>query len=243
MNTTLTKHEKARYGRQILLEDVGEQGQEKLKRAKVLIVGAGGLGSPLALYLCAAGVGTLGIIDDDHVAESNLQRQVLYTTMDVGRSKVEAAAERLSALNPNVIIQTYRQRLQPGNALDVLQDYDIILDGCDNISTRYLINDSCVKLDKVYVYGSISEFRGQVSVFNYRGGPTYRCLYPEPESIEEKTEPSGVLGVLPGVVATIQASEAIKIICEAGMPLSGQLLLIDLLSNTFEKIGLSRQSR
>lgn len=239
----LTEHEKARYARQILLKDVGEKGQEKLRKARVLIVGAGGLGSPLALYMCAAGVGTLGIIDDDQVAESNLQRQVLYTTHDVKRSKVEVAAERLSAMNPHVTIRTYCKRLESANAVEVFQDYDIILDGCDNLSTRYLINDTCVQLDKVYVYGAISEFRGQVSVFNYHGGPTYRCLYPVIDGIERKTEPQGVLGALPGVVATIQASEVMKLICEIGTPLSGEVLLIDLLTNQFEKIELSRQCR
>jgi molybdopterin/thiamine biosynthesis adenylyltransferase len=239
----LTEYEKARYARQILLKDVGEPGQEQLKKARVLIVGAGGLGSPLALYLCAAGVGTLGIIDDDRVAESNLQRQVLYTTEDVKQSKVKVAAKRLASLNPNVDIRTYSHLLQPEIAAEIIKDYDIVLDGCDNLATRYLINDTCVQLDKVYVYGAISEFRGQVAVFNYRGGPTYRCLFPETEGMENNPAPQGVLGSLPGVVATIQATEAIKLICGIGTPLSGQVLLIDLLTNKFDKIGLQRQCK
>ena len=241
MDNMLTEHEKARYARQILLKEVGERGQEKLKKARVLIVGVGGLGSPLAFYMGAAGVGTLGLIDDDQVAESNLQRQILYTTGDVQRNKVEVAAQRVEELNPYVRVQTYNYRLDSENAPEVLQDYDIILDGCDNLATRYLINDICVKLDKVYVHGAISEFRGQVSVFNHSGGPTYRCLYPGAEGVEGIAETTGVLGALPGVVATIQASEAIKIICGIGTPLSGQLLLIDLLKNQFEKICFKRQ--
>jgi molybdopterin/thiamine biosynthesis adenylyltransferase len=237
----LSEQEKARYARQILLQDIGLEGQEKIKKASVLVVGVGGLGSALTLYMCAAGVGTLGIIDDDKVAESNLQRQVLYTTQDVGRNKVEAAAERLAALNPNVSIRSHCFRLQQSNAAQILQDYDIIVDGCDNLSTRYLINDTCVNLNKVYVYGAIAEFTGQVAVFNYCGGPTYRCLYPSGANLEEKAEPPGVIGALPGVVATIQASEAIKLICGVGASLSGQVLLIDLLANQFDKIVLQRQ--
>lgn len=237
----LTEQEKARYGRQILLENVGESGQEKLKEARILIVGAGGLGSPLALYLCAAGVGTLGIIDDDRVAESNLQRQVLYSTEDVDKVKVVTAAEKLRAQNPHVTIKTYQDRLQPLNAAKVIKDYDIIMDGCDNYSTRYLVNDTCVELDKVFIYGAVSGFQGQVSLFNYRGGPTYRCLYPMAEGAGENTQSLSVLGTLPGVVATIQATEAIKLVCGVGTPLSGWVLLIDLLTNQFQKIALKRQ--
>lgn len=237
----LTEKEKKRYSRQILLKNIGEKGQEKLKAAKVLIVGAGGLGSPLALYMCAAGIGTLGVIDDDQVAESNLQRQVLYTSEDVNLNKVEAAARRLKALNPYVNVQTYCDRLQSGNAQEVIQEYDLILDGCDNYTTRYLINDICVKLDKVFIYGTVAEYNGQVSVFNYSGGPTYRCLYPEAGRVEESQEPLGVFGALPGIVASIQAAEAIKYICGVGTLLSGYVLLIDLLTNQFEKIMLKRQ--
>ncbi len=237
----LTEQEKSRYARQILLRGVGEQGQEKLKKAKILIVGAGGLGSPLALYLCAAGIGTLGLIDDDLVAESNLQRQVLYTTEDVDKDKVGIAAERLRAQNPNVVIKSYRDRLQPENACKIIRDYDIVLDGCDNLSTRYLINDTCVELDKVYIYGAVSDYRGQVAVFNYNGGPSYRCLYPSAELTDQTSAPQGVLGTLPGVVATLQASEAIKVICGLGTCLSGWILIIDLLTCQFEKIALERQ--
>jgi adenylyltransferase/sulfurtransferase len=237
----LSEQEKARYARQILLQDIGEEGQEKIRKARVLVVGVGGLGSASTLYMCAAGVGKLGIIDDDRVAESNLQRQVLYTTEDVGRNKVEAAAERLAALNPNVLIRSYCSRLLADNAAEIFRDYDIILDGCDNLSTRYLISDTCVDLNKVYVYGAIAEFRGQVAVFNYSGGPTYRCLYPSVAKLEEKPEPPGVIGALPGVVAAIQASETLKLICGVGVSLSGQVLLIDLLTNQFDKICLKRR--
>lgn len=233
--------QKNRYNRQIMLKGVGQSGQEKLRRARVLIVGVGGLGSPLALYLCAAGIGSLGLVDDDLVAESNLQRQILYATPDVGRPKVEVASARLQKLNPEVAITAWNLRLSPENAAEIIGAYDIVVDGCDNFATRYLINDTCVGLGKIYVYGAISGWSGQVSLFNYQGGPTYRCLYPEEKTIEEAQDPQGVMGALPGQVATLQAAEVFKVVCGIGTPLSGAVLLIDLLAGSFKKIALARQ--
>jgi adenylyltransferase/sulfurtransferase len=237
----LTHMQKNRYARQIMLKGVGESGQEKLRQARVLIVGVGGLGCPLALYLCAAGIGSLGLIDDDLVAESNLQRQILYATPDVGRPKVEVASARLQKLNPEVAITAWNQRLSPENAAEIIGVHDIVVDGCDNFATRYLINDTCVSLGKVYVYGAISGWSGQVSLFNYRNGPTYRCLFPEERPIEEVQGAMGVMGALPGQVATLQAAEVFKIVCGVGTPLSGVVLLIDLLTGSFETIALARQ--
>lgn len=233
--------EKERYARHIVLDGVGEIGQRKLKKARVLIVGVGGLGSPLALYLAAAGVGTIGLVDNDQVSESNLQRQVIYSTADVGRPKVEVARERLLALNPHVEISASECRLCEENVLQLVADYDMVLDGCDNLFTRYLINDACVRLGKVYVYGAIREYSGQVSVFNFQDGPTYRCLYPYSESVKSASQPQGVVGVLPGLVASLQGAETIKLITGVGSPLSGELMLIDLLSSTFQKVTLARQ--
>src|SRR6186713_2681158 len=217
----LTAAERQRYSRHLLLPEVGEEGQRRLKAARVLCVGAGGLGSPAALYLAAAGVGTLGLIDFDTVDFSNLQRQVLYSTEDVGRPKLQAAQDRLLGLNPNIKVVKHETMLNSSNALDIFKDYDIIVDGADNFPTRYLTNDACVLLGKPNVYGSIFRFDGQVSIFATKNGPCYRCLYPEPPppGLVPSCAEGGVLGVLPGVVGTIQATEAIKLIIQQGEPL------------------------
>ncbi|HWY13262.1 MAG TPA: HesA/MoeB/ThiF family protein [Bacteroidia bacterium] len=235
----LSKEEKERYSRHLILEGFGEEAQLKLKNAKVLVVGAGGLGCPALLYLSAAGVGTIGIIDDDIVSESNLQRQILFSIEDVGKQKVLSAKAKLNSQNPFIQIETYFKRINAENACDIIKNYDLVLDSSDNFATRYLLNDACVILNKPLVYGSIYKFEGQVSVFNYKNGPTYRCLFPEPPNEGEMPACGevGVLGVLPGITGTWQATEAIKIITEIGEPLSGKLLRFELLSNsisTFE---------
>ncbi len=214
----LTGDEVRRYSRHLIMPEVGVEGQRKIKAAKVLCVGAGGLGSPAALYLAAAGVGTLGLVDFDTVDFSNLQRQVLYSTSDVGRPKLQAAAERLQGLNPNVKVVAHETMLNSSNALEIFKHYDIIVDGADNFPTRYLVNDACVLLGKPNVYGSIFRFDGQVSIFATKNGPCYRCLYPEPPppGLVPSCAEGGVLGVLPGVVGTIQATEAIKLIIQGG---------------------------
>lgn len=228
----------SRYSRQIILPEVGLTGQAKLTNASVLVVGAGGLGCPVLLYLAAAGVGRLGIIDADKVDITNLQRQVLYVTEDEGKSKAETAAQRLSALNPEINIDVYPVWLSKENALDIFSSYDIVVDGSDNFATRYLVNDACVMLKKPLVFGSIFKFVGQVSVFNYKGGPTYRCLFPEPPAAGEVPNCSeiGVIGVLPGIIGTLQANEVIKIILEKGDVLSGVLYMYDALSNDIQKL-------
>ncbi|MDQ3281710.1 MAG: molybdopterin-synthase adenylyltransferase MoeB [Acidobacteriota bacterium] len=232
-----------RYARQITLPEIGTAGQEKLRRASVLIVGAGGLGSPVALYLAAAGVGTIGLVDFDRVDATNLHRQILYGTSSVGRKKLEAARERLEDLNDEVRIVTHDARLTSENALEILRGYDVVIDGTDNFATRYLVNDACVLLAKPNVYGSIYRFDGQVSVFATNDGPCYRCLYPDPPP--PHTVPScaegGVLGVLPGVVGTLQATEAIKLITGAGETLAGRLLLFDALRMTFRTVKVRRR--
>ena len=217
-------------------------GQQRLKGGSVLCVGAGGLGSPAALYLAAAGVGTLGIIDFDAVDESNLQRQILHGTPDVGRSKLQSARDRLTAINPEVRVETYETRLTSANALELFKDYDVILDGTDNFATRYLVNDACVLLKKPNAYGSIFRFEGQASVFATVGGPCYRCLYPEPPppGLVPSCAEGGVLGVLPGVIGTIQATEAMKLILGAGSTLVGRLLLYDAWSMKFRELKLRR---
>lgn len=218
-----------RYNRQIILSEIGEEGQKRLKEARVLIVGVGGLGSPIALYLAGAGVGHIGLVDDDVVSESNLQRQVLYTEGEVGLPKAIQAQKRLQALNGTLQIDAYPTRLTSDNAVSIMADYDIIVDGCDNFATRYLINDVCVRLNKIYVYGAIRAFDGQVSVFNYRGGKTYRDLFPdEAEMLSMPHPPKGVLGVTPGLVGCVEAGEVLKIICGYGEVLSGKLWHIDL---------------
>ena len=217
-----------RYDRQMILPEIGEDGQQKLKQAKVLIVGVGGLGSPIALYLTGAGVGCIGLVDDDVVSISNLQRQVLYSEKELGKPKAICAAERLSALNSEITIRTYPIRLTEENAQEIISQYDIVVDGCDNFSTRYLINDICVKWGKVYVYGAIRAFEGQVSVFNYQGGPDYRHFFPdETEMLSMPHPPKGVLGVTPGIIGCAEAAEVLKIIGEYGEVLSGKLWTIN----------------
>lgn len=219
-----------RYDRQILLPEIGEEGQEKLKAAKVLIVGVGGLGSPIALYLAGAGVGTIGLVDDDVVSISNLQRQVLYSEEELGDFKAVCAAMRLTALNSEIKINSCPGRLSKENAQELINTYDIIVDGCDNFVTRYLINDSCMALGKPYVYGAISGFEGQVSVFNYGDNPkNYRDLYPDEEEMLRLPPPSkGVMGVTPAITGSVQATEVLKIICGFGEVLAGKLWTIDL---------------
>ena len=218
-----------RYNRQIMLPEIGENGQKKLKNAKVLIVGIGGLGSSITLYLTGAGVGNIGLIDDDVVSESNLQRQILYSETEIGMPKAIQAQKRLNALNSQIIIEAYNTRLTKDNAEKIIGKYDIVVDGCDNFNTRYIINDTCVKLGKTYVYGAIRAFYGQVSTFNYHGGKTYRDLFPdEEEMLSMPAPPKGVIGVTPGIVGCVQANEVIKIICGFGEILSGKLWYIDL---------------
>ncbi len=221
-----------RYSRHLLLGEVGIEGQRRLRASKVLIIGAGGLGSPTALYLAAAGVGEIGLVDFDRVDASNLQRQILYTTADVGERKVEAARDHLRALNPGVVVRIHETTLSRDNALEILRPYDVIVDGTDNFSTRYLVNDACVLLGKPNVYGSIYRFEGQATVFDARAGPCYRCLFPEPPppGAVPSCGEAGVLGVLPGFVGMVQATEAVKQILKIGEPLVGRLLLYDALA-------------
>jgi len=238
----LNKDELVRYNRHIMLPEVGIKGQEKLKRAKILVVGAGGLGSPACLYLAAAGVGTLGIIDSDSVDVSNLQRQILFGSSDVGRPKVLSAQDRIREINPHVHVEVFKERLTSRNALDVLRNFDVIVDGSDNFPTRYLVNDACVMLNKPCVYGSIFRFEGQASVFWAEKGACYRCLYPEPPppgSVPSCAE-GGVLGVLPGIIGSIQANEAIKLILGTGETLVNRLLLFDALAMSFRELNLGK---
>ena len=230
--------ETARYSRHLLLPEIGLPGQQKLKAARVLVVGCGGLGCPVLQYLAAAGVGTLGLLDFDTVDDSNLQRQVLYATADVGRPKAVVAAEKLRAQNPFIDLQTHQLVLSAANALDLFAGYGLVVDCSDNFATRYLVNDACVVLGKPLVFGAIYKFEGQVSVFNYQQGPTYRCLYPQPPAPADAPNCAeiGVLGVLPGLVGTMQATEALKIILGLGDVLSGRLLLVDALSMRFQTI-------
>src|SRR3984957_3004571 len=239
---TLTKEEILRYSRHLIIPEVGIEGQQKLKAAKVLLIGAGGLGAPLGLYLAAAGVGRIGLVDFDVVDFTNLQRQVIHTTADVGRNKIDSAAEKMTAINPNVTIVKHEVALSSENALDILKDYDIVVDGTDNFPTRYLVNDACVLLGKPNVYGSIFRFEGQATVFAYEGGPCYRCLYPEPPppGLVPSCAEGGVLGVLPGIVGSIQAMETIKLILGIGQPLVGRLLRFDALAMTFKEYRLRK---
>jgi molybdopterin/thiamine biosynthesis adenylyltransferase/rhodanese-related sulfurtransferase len=238
----LSKEEILRYSRHLIMPEVGMDGQLKLKQARVLLIGTGGLGAPLGLYLAAAGVGRLGLVDFDVVDFTNLQRQVTFSTSDVGRSKLAAAKDRLSALNPEIQFDTYETRLTSANALEILRGYDIVVDGTDNFPTRYLVNDACVLLGKPNVYGSIFRFEGQATVFNYPGGPCYRCLYPEPPppGLVPSCAEGGVLGVLPGIVGAIQAMETIKLILRKGEPLAGRLLLFDALAMRFRELKLRK---
>jgi adenylyltransferase/sulfurtransferase len=240
----LSRDEVFRYSRHLLIPEVGMEGQRKLKAARVLSVGAGGLGSPVSMYLAAAGIGTIGIVDFDTVDLSNLQRQLLHSTSDVGRPKLDSATDRLNELNPGVRVEAHRIVLTSENALDLIGQYDIVIDGTDNFPTRYLINDACVMLGKPCVYGSIFRFEGQVSVFAAKDGPCYRCLYPEPPppGLVPSCAEGGVLGVLPGVIGTIQATEAIKLIIGAGEPLVGRLLVFDALKMRFRELKLRRDS-
>ncbi|MGD0740976.1 MAG: molybdopterin-synthase adenylyltransferase MoeB [Terracidiphilus sp.] len=238
----LTKDELSRYSRHLILPEVGEEGQRKLKAARVLCVGTGGLGSPLALYLAAAGVGTLGLVDFDVVDASNLQRQIIHSTADIGRKKLDSAAEKLKALNPDVNLIKHDTLLSSANALDILRDYDVIADGTDNFPTRYLVNDACVLLGKPNAYGSIFRFEGQASVFATKDGPCYRCLYPEPPppGLVFSCAEGGVLGILPGLVGVIQATETIKLILGKGSTLAGRLLLVDALNMRFRELKLRK---
>ena len=228
----LSTDEVLRYQRHLTLPNFGEAAQRKLKQAKVLVIGAGGLGCPVLQYLAAAGVGTLGIVDDDIVSSSNLQRQILFTESEVGQRKAEVAADRLQAMNPHIRCVPYVTRLGLDNALELIGEYDVIVDGTDNFPTRYLINDACVLADKPLVYGALYTFQGQASVFNLDGGPTYRCIFPEPPRPEDAPNCSeiGVVGVLPGIIGVIQATETIKVITGVGEPLSGKLLTFDALT-------------
>jgi adenylyltransferase/sulfurtransferase len=244
---TFSKAELERYSRHIILPEFGIEGQEKLSKAKVLVIGAGGLGSPLLLYLAAAGIGHIGIVDFDVVAESNLQRQILYCLKDVGKSKVEIAKNRLIALNQHIEIQTYNTELDAANALQIMSDYDVVADGTDNFPTRYLVNDACVLLKKPNVYASIFRFEGQVSVFNYAfpdgsKGPQYRDLFPSPPppGLVPSCAEGGVLGVLPGIIGSIQCNEVIKVISGMGDPLAGRLFLFDALSFTTRILRINK---
>ncbi len=238
----LTTDDLARYSRHLILPEVGMEGQQRLKAAKVLCVGTGGLGSPLALYLAAAGIGTLGLVDFDVVDASNLQRQIIHSTKDIGRKKLDSAAEKLLALNPALNVVKHDTMLSSANALDILKDYDIVADGTDNFPTRYLVNDACVLLGKPNVYGSIFRFEGQASVFATDEGPCYRCLYPEPPppGLVPSCAEGGVLGILPGLVGVIQATEVIKLILGNGQPLIGRLLLVDALNMRFRELKLRK---
>jgi len=238
----LTQDDLVRYSRHLILPEVGQEGQRKLKAARVLCVGTGGLGSPLALYLAAAGVGTLGLVDFDVVDVSNLQRQIIHSTADIGRKKLDSAAEKLKALNPELNVIKHDTLLSSANALDILKDYDVVADGTDNFPTRYLVNDACVLLGKPNAYGSIFRFEGQASVFATKDGPCYRCLYPEPPppGLVPSCAEGGVLGILPGLVGVIQATEVIKLILGKGEPLIGRLLLVDALNMRFRQLKLHK---
>jgi len=238
----LSKEEIRRYGRHLIIPEVGMEGQKKLKASSVLLVGTGGLGSPLCLYLAAAGVGRIGLVDFDQVDYSNLQRQVIFSVRDIGRPKLEAAKDRILEINPNTQVDSYETKLSSENALDIIRGYDLVVDGTDNFPTRYLVNDACVLLGKANVYGSIFRFEGQVSVFDAKRGPCYRCLYPEPPppGLVPSCAEGGVLGILPGVVGTLQATETTKLILGKGVPLVGRLLLFDALNMKFRELKLMK---
>lgn len=237
----MTEEENIRYNRQIILSSWGVEAQEKVKASRVLVVGAGGLGCPVLSYLAAAGVGTLGIMDFDEVEVSNLQRQVIYNMNDIGMNKAVVASQKIKGFNPLVKIVTIEEGLEKSNALDIIKQYDVIVDATDNFETRYLINDACVILNKPFVFASILGFEGQVSVFNYNNGPTYRCLYPEPPAPENapNCNDNGVLGTLAGTIGCIQANEVLKVISGVGETLSGKLLVVDLLNNRFTNFSIS----
>src|SRR5215831_16637000 len=239
---TLSKDEILRYSRHLIIPEVGIEGQKKLKAASVLLVGTGGLGAPLGLYLAAAGIGRIGLVDFDTVDFTNLQRQVIHFTGDVGRKKLDSAAEKMLALNPHLKITRHEVALSSENALDILKDYDLIIDGTDNFPTRYLVNDACVLLKKPNVYGSIFRFEGQATIFATEGGPCYRCLYPEPPppGLVPSCAEGGVLGILPGTIGLIQATEAVKLILGIGEPLVGRLMLYDALAMKFRELKLRK---
>lgn len=238
----LNEYQYARYTRHFLLPEIGVKGQEKISAAKVLVVGAGGLGSPIILYLAASGIGTLGIVEFDTVDESNLQRQILYGFSDIGLSKAMIASKRARAINPNINVITYNKKLNSGNVLKIFNDYDYIIDATDNLATRFLINDACILLGKTYVFGSIYNFEGQISVFGAKNGPCYRCLYPKPPKSEviPNSLDLGVFGILPAVVGSIQATEVIKLICNVGTPIIGRLLLYDALDMKLKEVELHK---
>jgi adenylyltransferase/sulfurtransferase len=241
----LTEQEFNRYVRHLNLQEIGIKGQEKIKQGKVLIVGAGGLGSPAALYLAAAGVGTIGLVDFDNVEENNLQRQIIHSTKNLGTKKTESAKKAINDLNPNVKVKIYNKKLNSNNALEIIKKYDVVIDGSDNFPTKYLINDACVLLKKPNVYGSATGFDGHASVFNYKNGPCYRCLFPKlpkPSSVPSCAE-AGVLGALLGVIGTIQATEALKIILGKGNILSGRFLVYNALNMQFKELKLSKNKK
>lgn len=242
---SLNQDEILRYSRHLIMPEVGVDGQEKLKAGRVLLVGTGGLGSPAALYLAAAGVGTLGLIDFDKVDFSNLQRQIIHSTLSVGKSKVESARQRLSEINPNVKVVTHEAMLTKDNILDILKDYDILLDGTDNFQTRYLVNDACVFQKKPFVYGSIFRFDGQATVFYPGRGPCYRCLFaePPPPGMVPSCAEGGVLGILPGVIGVIQATEVVKLLIGKGEPLIGRLMLYDALKMNFREVKFRKNPK
>ncbi|HLJ47271.1 MAG TPA: molybdopterin-synthase adenylyltransferase MoeB [Bryobacteraceae bacterium] len=239
---TLSKDEILRYSRHLIIPEVGMEGQLKLKNASVVLIGTGGLGAPLGLYLAAAGIGRIGLVDFDVVDFTNLQRQVIHGTKDVGKKKLDSAAESMLDINPNIKIERHEVALTSENALEILKDYDLVIDGTDNFPTRYLVNDACVLLKKPNVYGSIFRFEGQATVFAYEGGPCYRCLYPEPPppGLVPSCAEGGVLGILPGTIGLIQATEAVKLILGIGEPLVGRLLLYDALGMRFRELKLRR---
>jgi adenylyltransferase/sulfurtransferase len=238
----LTSAQRERYSRHLILPQIGTEGQEKLLSARIALVGAGGLGSPAAVYLAAAGVGTLGLIDDDVVDESNLQRQILHSEKTIGISKLDSAEQRIFEMNSEVKIKKYPVRLTSANAMQILSEYDIVVDGCDNFPTRYLVNDACVLLGKPDIYGALYHFEGQASVFDASRGPCYRCLFPEPPpaGAVPSCEEAGVLGILPGLIGIVQATEAIKLVLRLGKPLIGRLLLYDALEMEFRSVRLKR---
>ena len=238
----LTNEEIQRYGRHLILPEIGQEGQLKLKQARVLIVGVGGLGSPVAIYLTAAGVGTIGLIDPDKVEFSNLHRQVVHFTSDVGKPKVVSAKEKLAELNPAVKVLTYESKFNAGNALPIIKDFDLVIDGTDNFPSRYLINDACVLSGKPFVFGGIFRFEGQCSVFGVTDGPCYRCFFEEPPQPGEvpSCAEAGVIGVLPGIIGLLQAHEAIKLICNIGEPLKGRLLIFDGMNTQFREVKIKK---
>ncbi len=241
--TTLTSEEKIRYDRHLRLPEIGLEGQLALRNSKVLLIGCGGLGAPASLYLAAAGVGSLGLLDFDRVEASNLQRQVLFQHDQIGRSKAECAAERLRALNPGVAVQVYDERLHRGNALELIADYDLVLDGSDNFETRYVANDACSILGRPNVHASVFRFQGQVAIFDTaQGSACYRCLFPDlpPAELTPSCAEGGVLGVLPGVVGSLQATEALKLLLNKGRPLTGRLLVLDLLNARFREMAIPK---